>query len=227
MQLILQNTDFVVVNKPAGIAVQNEFERAGILPQLCQQLDLPKLWLVHRLDKVTSGCLLLAKNARAAAELSQSFADRQVDKLYLALATKKPKKKQGKIQGDMRKVRDGKWALSQQQSNPTITQFFSYSISPGLRAFVLKPSTGKTHQLRVALKSLGSPILGDKAYGGAPAERTYLHAYQLNFDYLGKTYCCQALPTQGQCFQDVVFKTWLAELSLQPTLTWAKIRKLA
>ena len=62
----------------------------------------------------------------------------------------------------------------------------SHSLAPNLRLFILYPKTGKTHQIRVAMKSLGSPILGDELYGGEVADRTYLHAYQLSFDYFGE-----------------------------------------
>lgn len=61
----------------------------------------------------------------------------------------------------------------------------------------MQPKTGKTHQLRVAMKSLGSPILGDKLYSGSQADRVYLHAYQLDFEYENEKISVQALPTSG------------------------------
>ena len=73
----------------------------------------------------------------------------------------------------------------------------SRSLAPNLRLFILQPKTGKTHQLRVAMKSLGSPILGDALYGGDSADRTYLHAYQLSFDYFG-----QAIQIKGEPLKD-------------------------
>ena len=70
----------------------------------------------------------------------------------------------------------------------------SHSLAPNLRLFILYPKTGKTHQIRVAMKSLGSPILGDELYGGEVADRTYLHAYQLSFDYFGEAVHISASP---------------------------------
>jgi len=67
----------------------------------------------------------------------------------------------------------------------------------------LQPKTGKTHQLRVAMKSLGSPILGDNLYSGNQSDRVYLHAYQLEFDYQNEHFCVQALPESGQIWQKV------------------------
>ena len=198
--VVKDHPDFLIVNKPAGIPVQNEDNLTGIMPRLCAQQELPRLWLVHRLDKVTSGLLILAKTSEAASTLSQKFAQRQITKLYLAISRQKPKKKQGTVAGDMRKVRDGKWMLTHDMSNPAVTQFFSFGYIDGLRLVLLRPLTGKTHQIRVMLKSLGSPIMGDQAYGGGKADRTYLHAFGLNFDYRGETFSILHEPDDGALF---------------------------
>ena len=118
----------------------------------------------------------------------------------MALSNQKPKKKQGLIIGDMKKSRDGAWKLCQTKDNPAITRFESVSCEPNLRLFILKPQTGKTHQLRVAMKSLGSSILGDGLYGKntEKIDRTYLHATQLEFDYLNDFISVTCLPSQGQ-----------------------------
>ena len=78
--------------------------------------------------------------------------------------------------------------------NPAQTRFTSQSAGSGRRLFVLQPLTGKTHQLRVAMKSIGSPIIGDTLYGGTPAERLYLHAWRLSFPFRGEVYCVEAPP---------------------------------
>ncbi|GAA6185216.1 MULTISPECIES: TIGR01621 family pseudouridine synthase [Alteromonadaceae] len=198
--IVFENDDFVIVNKPDGVAVQNEQLQSGILPYIQKQLQLDKLWLVHRLDKVTSGLLLLAKNASAASRLSQYFAERKIQKYYLAISDKKPKKKQGAVIGDMHKIRDGKWALKTSLHQPAAGQFFSAGLGNGLRLFVIKPHTGKTHQIRVMLKSLSSPILGDNTYAGTESERTYLHAYGLAFEDCGQQIQISCMPVSGQHF---------------------------
>ena len=226
IDIVFDHAEFVVIYKPAGIAVQNQAEQSGILPHICQQLGLKKLWLVHRLDKVTSGLLILAKNSSAAAEFGQLFANRLIEKYYLALSNQKPKKKQGTIVGNMKKVRDGKWMLTKDTSKPAITQFLSCSLVPGTRLFLLKPHTGKTHQIRVALKSLGSPIVGDLLYGKKDsqseesAERTYLHAYALKFSFRGEGISLVCQPSVGELFTLPAFKEVVADY-LQPwTISW-------
>ena len=119
---------------------------------------------------------------------SDLFAAKTMRKTYLALGTDKPSKKQGWIKGDMEKSRRGTWKLMRSMENPAVTKFNSHSLEPGLRLFVLHPHTGKTHQLRVAMKSLGSPILGDTLYGGKPASRMFLHAWKIKFDYQDQTF---------------------------------------
>ena len=126
-----------------------------------------KLYSVHRLDKMTSGLLLLAKSPQIAAQLTALFTTHQIQKYYLAISDKKPKKKQGLIKGGMQKSRRGMWKLTKEKNNLAITQFFSYSLGNGKRLFVIKPHSGKTHQIRVALKSIGSAICERFAREGA------------------------------------------------------------
>lgn len=184
--IIRQTDDWLAIAKPEGIGMHTEENQKGIVVSAAEQLGT-ELWPVHRLDKVTSGILLLAKNKMAAARLSRLFSEHKVQKYYLAASAEKPKKKQGWIKGDMAKSRNGSWKLLRTQDNPAITRFVSqHHEQSGLRLYLLKPTTGKTHQLRVALKSLGAPILGDQRYGGKPADRTYLHAFALCFEDNGE-----------------------------------------
>lgn len=201
--IIFQHPDFVIINKPSGISVHRDEQAVGLCENLAKQLNVPHVWLVHRLDKVTSGLLIFALNKVAAAEFYQLFANHQIQKTYWALAVDKPKKKQGRIIGDMQKSRNGAWKLCHTKENPAVTRFYSASIEPHLRHFILQPQTGKTHQLRVAMKSLGSPILGDYLYGGKDADRVYLHAYQLDFSYQNEQISVSALPTSGLFWQKI------------------------
>ena len=100
----------------------------------------------------------------------------------------------------MQKARNGAWKLCQSKENPAITRFESVSCEPNLRLFILKPQTGKTHQLRVAMKSLGSPILGDTLYGKNTEniDRTYLHAARLQFEFKGQAFDVFIPPKEGE-----------------------------
>lgn len=193
-----RHPDFVIINKPAGISVHRDEQEVGLCENLAKQLNVPQVWLVHRLDKATSGLLVLALNRESAAYFYRLFETHQIQKNYWALATAKPKKKQGSIVGDMQKSRNGTWKLCHSKENPAVTRFTSVSLEPNLRHFILQPKTGKTHQLRVAMKSLGSPILGDERYGGMPADRLYLHAAELRFIYQRQEIAVSCEPLSGE-----------------------------
>ncbi|WP_028772858.1 TIGR01621 family pseudouridine synthase [Shewanella waksmanii] len=217
-RIVADEADFIVIDKSAGVHFHSQDGQAGVMAQLEADLGV-KLFSVHRLDTLTSGLLLFAKHAAAAATFTQMFAAHQIQKYYVALATGKPKKKQGAVVGDMAKARRSMHKLLRSKDNPAITQFFSQSVDPGLRLYLLKPLTGKTHQIRVALASLGVPILGDALYGGEPAQRGYLHAYSVNFVYNNQQfeYFCQ--PTQGESFT--------TDNTVKQLQTWANPEKLA
>ena len=200
LDIIYQTDDFIIIYKPCGISVHKDQSEIGLTTLLAEQFSVPQVWLVHRLDKVTSGLLILALNAESAAEFFRLFSEHHIQKTYLALSNQKPKKKQGLIVGDMQKARNGAWKLCQSKENPAITRFESVSCEPNLRLFILKPQTGKTHQLRVAMKSLGSPILGDSLYGKNTEniDRTYLHAARLQFEFKGQLFDVFSPPKEGQ-----------------------------
>lgn len=238
LKLVLDHDDFMVLNKPTGMPMHAS--ENAIIPAAESLFNHKKLWLIHRLDTDTSGCILLAKTKHAASELSKQFAEKTIQKYYIALIDNKPKKKQGTIRGDMQKARNGDWKLSIRQDNPAITQFFSFSIqnnlpppkllsenrnltletqnhlqrdntaelpfknnlnsTPAVRVCIVKPISGKTHQIRVALKSLGSPIIGDKRYKGSVSDRLYLHSYVLQFTYKNQFFNATCLPQTGKLF---------------------------
>ena len=200
LDIVYQTDDFIIIYKPCGLSVHKDQSEIGLTTLLAEQLGVPQVWLVHRLDKVTSGLLILALNAESAAEFFRLFSEHHIQKTYLALSNQKPKKKQGLIVGDMQKARNGAWKLCQSKENPAITRFESVSCEPNLRLFILKPQTGKTHQLRVAMKSLGSPILGDLLYGKNTEniDRTYLHAARLQFEFKGQSFDVFSPPKEGE-----------------------------
>lgn len=207
--IVFEHKDFVVINKRCGVSVHCESEGDVCLTaSLAQQLGVERVWLVHRLDKATSGLLLFALNRDSAAALSAQFAEKTMRKTYLALGTHKPAKKQGWVKGSMARSRRGTWKLTRDEDNFAVTRFSSQSLKPGLRLFVLQPFTGKTHQLRVAMKSIGSPILGDTLYGGDEAEHLFLHAWRLVFDYRGEHFDIRVAPD----------KTWPSEIDLSACL---------
>jgi len=189
--VIDQTDEFLVIAKAPNVSFHSE-SGIGLFEQVKQAHDLRELYPVHRLDKMTSGLVLFAKTQAAAKALGSEFEHKKIKKYYLAISMRKPKKKQGLIKGDMATARNGNYKLLKTQDNPAVTQFFSYSIGEGRRLFILKPHTGKTHQLRVMMKSISAPILGDDRYGSDTANRGHLHAFEITFSLFNKQYRYQS-----------------------------------
>lgn len=199
--IVFQHSEFLVINKPIGWTIQRDDNAPSLLAWVQEQSG-KKGFPVHRLDKPTSGVIIIATSEAANRNLSQQFQARSISKTYLAISDAKPKKKQGWVKGDMKPSRRSQWKLLRTLETPAITQFKTESINERLRGFYLFPKTGKTHQLRVAMKSLGSPILGDALYGGSEAERLYLHAWQIGFQFDGELHQFKVTPEGG------LFDSW-------------------
>lgn len=222
--IVSENENFVVINKRENINFHSEDGEFGVVVAVEKFLK-QKLYSVHRLDKMTSGLLLLAKSSVVANELSKLFKNQQIQKYYLAISDKKPKKKQGLIKGGMEKSRRSMWKLTNSKENLAITQFFSYPLTEGKRLFVVKPKTGKTHQIRVALKSISSAICGDHLYAEKhnDYDRGYLHAYQIYFSLYNEDFSFSCLPEIGGIFLSEVCSQQLAALSHLNLLGWPKV----
>jgi len=204
MQIIFENSDFVIFDKPAGLNFHSEDNEAGFVVLATKQLNLPQLYSVHRIDKMTSGLIILAKSSEIANTFAKLFEAKEIQKFYLSLSLRKPKKKQGWVKADMASSRRGTYKLIATKENPAITQFISTSLRVGERLFLVKPHTGKTHQIRVALKSIGAPIAGDIRYANAEEakmeERGYLHAFALHFKMREKEFTFVCAPQNGERF---------------------------
>ena len=216
-RILAQHKDFMLINKGPGLGMHDEAGEAGLVnPGLVSRVKADTglvLYPVHRLDKMTSGLVLLARTTAANRALSMAFADRQASKQYLALSDRKPKKKQGWVKGDMQKGRGGSWMLARSLDNPAISWFDSVPVREGLRLYRIKPQTGKTHQIRVALKSIGAPILGDERYGGTAADRGYLHAWRLSFTLADEAFDFICPPDEGAMFLTPELHVAIAGLS--------------
>lgn len=232
IKILFEDQHLVAIHKPAGIAFHGDATEEGIVQLVRKMPGYELAYPVHRLDKITSGLMIFAKHKEANVALSQLLASKQLEKYYLAVTAKKPNRKQGLISGDMEKGRRGSYLLKRDKSNPAITRFFAKPLnslvnseyelqSTSLWLYALKPETGKTHQLRVALKSLASPVLGDARYGADEADRGYLHAYKMRFELFGERYQINDPNFSGERFDF----SWLSEASIfiQPeTLPWPK-----
>ncbi|MBB43369.1 MAG: RNA pseudouridine synthase [Rhodospirillaceae bacterium] len=169
-KVIYKDNDIIAINKPAGIAVQGGTKINRHIDAMLDELVYDSQFrpkLVHRLDKDTSGVLLLARNSFSAALLAKSFRKREVEKTYWAIVVGVPKCRKGVIDIALQKksmVAKERMILGEGLS--AITRFTVLE-SAGLSAswLALYPETGRTHQLRAHCRAIGTPIMGDKKYG--------------------------------------------------------------
>ncbi len=208
-KMISDHREFLIISKDPGVSFHKDKNDKGLHEKIKEDLGINTLYSVHRLDKMTSGLLVFAKRPEIARDLSNQFRSRKVEKYYIAISDRRPGKKQGTIIGDMVKSRRGSWKLTRGQRDPAITSFFSCALGEGLRLFLLRPYTGKTHQLRVVMKSLGAPVLGDSTYHkkelNGECDRGYLHSYVLRFRLKGKFFEFESLPDSGEQFLSDMF----------------------
>lgn len=181
----------IVVDKPAGLPVhrtpkgdENLEEYFGAL-----RFGLPKPpALAHRLDKETSGCLLLGQHREALARLGHLFEKGRIGKRYLAIVIGAPEQPSGRISRPMRRfdLGRGKWEFRiADDGQEAITDYETLACSDAYSLLSMTPLTGRTHQLRLHSQALGCPILGDPFYGGARAgvERLHLHSERIIVPY--------------------------------------------
>lgn len=179
--ILYEDAMLLAINKPAGLAVQGGSGQVlhvdALLPYIREKADVK---LVHRLDKDTSGVLLLAKGAQAAAKLARLFAGKDVQKIYLALVAGVPRPREGKIDLPLIKEERGKHSgmkaayeavgVNAEKGRRAMTEYVVKEHIGNKLAWVeLKPITGRTHQLRVHMAAVGCPIVGDGKYGGPDA----------------------------------------------------------
>ncbi|MBL0941853.1 MAG: RluA family pseudouridine synthase [Alphaproteobacteria bacterium] len=193
--VLYQDEDIIVINKPYGLAVQGgtkTFLHIDRLLEAFSEKDGQMPRLVHRIDKNTSGLLLLAKTLAASRFLTKAFYERKVHKTYWALVVGKPEKLSGQIKVPIAKLsgQNGEKmavALENGLEATTVYRVLQHDHNSGLTLLELKPQTGRTHQLRVHCGILNTPILGDGKYGGAKAHpfhnrtKMHLHAYKIEF----------------------------------------------
>jgi RluA family pseudouridine synthase len=169
-RLLFRDGLMLVVDKPAGIPVHKGPKGGPNLEDLFQGLrfGLPKApALAHRLDRDTSGCLVLGRHAKALRKLGALFADGRIKKTYWAITHGGPPEDAGVIDAPLAKRSEvrGWWMKVDEAGQRSVTHYRVIQRSAGMSFVELKPETGRTHQIRVHLAHLGCPIIGDPIYG--------------------------------------------------------------
>lgn len=217
--IIYKDDNIIVLNKPSGLAVQGGTNTSrhvdGMLEALRFELnEKPKL--VHRIDKDTSGVLVLARNRTWADRLTKAFREHTLPKTYLALVNSCPKNPAGEIKAPLEKC--GEKSLVGPDGKPAATVYKTLDEVGSKFALVeASPLTGRTHQIRAHMEYIGCPIVGDDKYFGGEKrqkyasipDKLYLHAYKIDLSalYNKKTVIKAALPEH--------FKKALAALGIE------------
>ncbi|MCE9523391.1 MAG: RluA family pseudouridine synthase [Alphaproteobacteria bacterium] len=195
--VLYRDSEVIVLNKPAGLAVQGgtktERHIDALLPALAREgEDRPRL--VHRLDRDTSGVMIVAVTARSAAALANAFRARDTQKIYWALTKGLPLPRSGKIDASLikRAAADGRERVrianqdEDEEAKSAVTLYDVIETATTMAWVALMPLTGRTHQLRAHMAAIGTPIVGDGKYGGEPSRshgeipnRLMLHARRL------------------------------------------------
>jgi tRNA pseudouridine32 synthase/23S rRNA pseudouridine746 synthase len=185
--IVFQDDQLLVLNKPSGLlAVPGRGPDLQDCLSARVQRQFPEARVVHRLDRDTSGLLVMALTAGSQRDLSAQFAARTVEKWYIAVVFDRPEAEEGTIDLPMRKDFDHppRHMIDQQFGRPAITCWRVIDRGPAESRLELKPITGRSHQIRLHLATIGHPILGDKLYAHAAAlarsPRLMLHAEGLS-----------------------------------------------
>jgi 23S rRNA pseudouridine1911/1915/1917 synthase len=195
LEILFEDDDLLVLNKPAGLVVHpgagnQTHTLVNALLHHCANLSgiggKQRPGIVHRLDKETSGCLVVAKNDAAHQHLSRQFAEREVKKIYLALVAGTLKRPRGTIDAAIGRhpVQRKKMAVHPTKGRIARTDYRMLQAGGGVSLVECAIHSGRTHQIRVHLHHIGHPVIGDSLYGKkVAAPRQMLHAWKLGFTH--------------------------------------------
>jgi tRNA pseudouridine32 synthase/23S rRNA pseudouridine746 synthase len=184
-EILYENADLIVVNKPEGLAAipEQHPQEPSLFERLCAERG-ETLFIVHRIDKDTSGVILFARNAGAHRYLNMEFETRRARKVYVALTHGIIAGDWGTIDKPLARFGSGRVGVNAQHGKPSVTEYKVVRRLPAYTLVEAYPKTGRRHQIRVHLHSIGHPVVGDRLYYGDRAiqqehPRMMLHAKTL------------------------------------------------
>jgi len=181
--ILYKASDFYVLDKPAGLSTHSpDAGKTQGFIETAQTLLNEKLWVVHRLDKDTSGCLIVARTKEAAARWLKVFESGEVRKTYHFISPNSSTQTEFKVGGRIEKSRGAFILIEEKNCWETETHFKRLSQEKGFTCYEARPITGKPHQIRLHAENHGIPLLGDPEHGGEIHLRVFLHASRLEFD---------------------------------------------
>jgi len=202
LDIIFENEDLLVVNKPAGMVVHPSpghdrgtlvHAALGHVPDLKGIGGEERPGIVHRLDKDTSGLIVVAKNEQAHRWLQDQFRSRVVEKIYLTLVDGKPPTPTGRVEAPIGRNTTHRKLMAVvpiEKGREAVTEYRTLESFPGHTLLEIHPLTGRTHQIRVHLAFLGCPVVGDAVYGKhkptVAIDRQFLHAHRLKITLPGE-----------------------------------------
>ncbi|MCH1401996.1 MAG: RNA pseudouridine synthase [Schleiferiaceae bacterium] len=189
-EIIFESTALIIINKESGIITEESpFEPFTAESQVRHYLNKghkpPFVGVAHRLDRVTSGLLIFAKKKSTLKQLNQWFADRKIQKTYLAIASTPPSPSQGTLEHHLFTDKAAKKSLVYDHpkggTKPARLHYRTLEVNEHGVLLEIKPSTGRFHQIRAQLSHIGCPILGDEKYGGfkLSPNTIALHAWKI------------------------------------------------
>jgi len=184
--VIYQDDHYIAVNKPAGMLSQSDVDGNISLIEHLNTVLKQKLHILTRLDRPVSGCVLLARTPESAGAISGQILGRKTVKTYLALVEFPPEKTEGTIQNYLNKKSNKAYSSDEKNGQPAITHYAQIGQSERYFLLILRPETGRFHQLRAHMSQIGCPIKGDVKYGAKRSNKDRsidLHAFRLVFDH--------------------------------------------
>ena len=194
--IVYEDSDIIVVDKPSGLSTQStqtpgeDHLFAAVIAYLTEQTPskLAYVGLHHRLDRDTSGLVLMTKKSSANKSISDQFKDRKIKKNYLAIVQgEKPTQSKWKVEAPISRLhgaKDFRFGINHKKGDEAVTLFnYVKSIDQNHHLIECQPITGRTHQIRIHLASCQVPIVGDRLYGIKSDKRLQLYAHNLQFEH--------------------------------------------